>query len=200
MWKCIMSGSLALCHGLLPVAASDHASVSAYNVVWDSPSKDFNGSMPLGNGDIGANVWVGQEGEIHLLISKTDSWGGCGRLLKVGKVRVRCEPALVSPGSSFLQTLDNPHFPALRSSPRLRQAGRSGPLALSGASRRKQTPSNRLWRLHPLHFRLKFAHERSATPIAIAAVHDAKGAPANSSRHETPCCARALADHGHGGE
>ena len=144
MWKCIMSGSLALCHGLLPVAASDHASVSAYNVVWDSPSKDFNGSMPLGNGDIGANVWVGQEGEIHLLISKTDSWGGCGRLLKVGKVRVRCEPALVSPGSSFLQTLDNPHFPALRSSPRLRQAGRSGPLALSGASRRKQTPSSQL--------------------------------------------------------
>ena len=35
----------------------------------------------------------------------------------------------------------NPHFPALRSSPRLRQAGRSDPLALSGASRRKQIPS-----------------------------------------------------------
>ena len=24
-----------------------------YNVVWDSPSKDHNGSIPIGNGDIG---------------------------------------------------------------------------------------------------------------------------------------------------
>jgi sialidase-1 len=28
------------------------------NVVWDSPSENSLGSMPLGNGDIGANVWV----------------------------------------------------------------------------------------------------------------------------------------------
>ncbi len=27
-----------------------------YSVIWDSPSEDFNGSMPIGNGDIGANV------------------------------------------------------------------------------------------------------------------------------------------------
>lgn len=102
-----MTCFLVFCHGLLSVASSsDKASVSDYNVVWYSPSKDFNGSMPLGNGDIGANVWVDQEGDIHLYISKTDSWGGCGRLLKIGKVRVRCEPALVSPGSAFQQTLD----------------------------------------------------------------------------------------------
>jgi hypothetical protein len=31
------------------------------NVVWDSPSKDHNGSMPIGNGDIGMNVWVEAE-------------------------------------------------------------------------------------------------------------------------------------------
>ena len=42
----------------------------------------------------------------------------------------------------------NPHFPALQSTPRLRQAGRSDPLALSGASRRKQIPSSA--RLHNL--------------------------------------------------
>jgi hypothetical protein len=29
-----------------------------YNVVWDSPSRDASGSMPIGNGDLGANVWV----------------------------------------------------------------------------------------------------------------------------------------------
>jgi len=44
----------------------DHASdrVTRYNVVWDSPSADYNGSMPLGNGDIGLNVWVEGSGDL----------------------------------------------------------------------------------------------------------------------------------------
>ena len=29
-----------------------------YNVVWTTPSKDCNGSMPIGNGETGLNVWV----------------------------------------------------------------------------------------------------------------------------------------------
>jgi len=41
-----------------------------------------------------------------------------------------------------ISALPSPHFPALQSSPRLRQAGRSDPLALSGVSRRKQIPSS----------------------------------------------------------
>lgn len=59
------------------------------NVVWDSPSKDHHGSMPLGNGDIGLNAWIEPNGDICFYISKTDSWDENGRLLKVGKVRVR---------------------------------------------------------------------------------------------------------------
>ena len=31
-------------------------SIRRYNVVWDSPSRDASGRMPLGNGDIGANA------------------------------------------------------------------------------------------------------------------------------------------------
>ncbi len=38
--------------------------LDAYNVVWDSPSKDASGSMPIGNGDFGANVWVEENGDI----------------------------------------------------------------------------------------------------------------------------------------
>ena len=34
------------------------SSAARYNVVWDSPSKDYSGSMPLGNGDIGVNAWL----------------------------------------------------------------------------------------------------------------------------------------------
>lgn len=59
-----------------------------YNVVWDAPSKDYNGSIPLGNGDIGLNAWVEKNGALVLYISKTDSWGGNARLLKVDRVQI----------------------------------------------------------------------------------------------------------------
>jgi alpha-L-fucosidase 2 len=77
-----------------------------YNVVWESPSSDHHGSMPIGNGDIGLNVWVEQNGDICFYIGKTDSWGDNGRLLKVGKVRVTCEPAIISQDPEFKQELD----------------------------------------------------------------------------------------------
>jgi hypothetical protein len=41
--------------------------------------------MPLGNGNIGANVWVNPAGELYLLISKTDAWNENGQLLKIGE-------------------------------------------------------------------------------------------------------------------
>lgn len=77
-----------------------------YNVTWDTPSKDYNGSMPLGNGDIGLNVWVEENGDICFYIGKTDSWGDNGRLKKVGKVRVRTNPAIVFTDADFKQELD----------------------------------------------------------------------------------------------
>ena len=80
--------------------------LTEYNVIWDSPSKDHHGSMPIGNGDIGLNVWVEESGDICFYIGKTDSWGDNGRLLKVGKVRVKCIPSIVFPGTEFKQELD----------------------------------------------------------------------------------------------
>jgi alpha-L-fucosidase 2 len=77
-----------------------------YNVIWDSPSKDYNGSMPIGNGDIGLNVWVEESGDLCFYIGKIDTWDENGRLLKVGKVRVKCNPALVFKSSKFKQELD----------------------------------------------------------------------------------------------
>ena len=51
------------------------------NVIWDSPSQNLSGSMPLGNGDIGMNVWVEENGDLLFFISKTDSWSDDGCLL-----------------------------------------------------------------------------------------------------------------------
>jgi alpha-L-fucosidase 2 len=78
--------------------------LDAYNVVWDSPSQDANGSMPLGNGDVGVNVWVEPSGDLVFYISKTDAWDENARLCKIGRVRVKFEPALQA-GASFRQEL-----------------------------------------------------------------------------------------------
>ncbi len=80
--------------------------LSSYNVIWDSPSKDHTGSMPIGNGDIGLNVWAEANGDFCFYIGKTDSWGDNGRLLKVGMVRISCEPAIDFSGGTFRQELD----------------------------------------------------------------------------------------------
>ncbi len=79
-----------------------------YNVVWNSPSGDASGSMPIGNGTVGANVWVDQAGDIVLLISRTDSWSETDRLLKLGRVRITLDPnPFVGPaaGAGMTQTL-----------------------------------------------------------------------------------------------
>src|SRR6266446_1637362 len=76
-----------------------------YNVVWNSPSKDSTGSMPLGNGDIGLNVWVEESGDVVFYIGKTDAWSESARLLKLGRVRVRFSPNPFAAGQPFRQTL-----------------------------------------------------------------------------------------------
>ncbi len=64
------------------------------NVVWDSPSEDSFGSMPLGNGDVGVNVWVEESGDIVFYVSKVDAFDSGHLLPKLGRVRLRLNPAL----------------------------------------------------------------------------------------------------------
>lgn len=89
---------------LFAVSAFGAADVGRYNVVWETPSEGSSGSMPIGNGDIGLNVWVNPAGELLFYISKTDSWSENARLLKLGLVRVKLTPNLLA-GDSFRQTL-----------------------------------------------------------------------------------------------
>ena len=75
------------------------------NVVWDSPSKNSSGSMPIGNGDIGLNTWVEENGDLLLLISKTDAWCENSRIMKVGRVRIALSPSPFVKGQPFRQEL-----------------------------------------------------------------------------------------------
>jgi len=85
----------------------NHDKLNAYNVVWNTPSADSSGSMPLGNGDIGLNVWVEQNGDLLFYISKSDAWNENARLLKLGRVRVSVSfsPNPFVQGTTFQQTL-----------------------------------------------------------------------------------------------
>lgn len=76
-----------------------------YNVVWDSPSENCHGSMPLGNGDIGLNVWVEKIGDLVFYIGKSDAWSDSVRLLKLGRVRVRFSPNPFAAATDFRQEL-----------------------------------------------------------------------------------------------
>jgi hypothetical protein len=62
--------------------------------------------MPLGNGDIGLNVWIEEDGDLLFYVSKTDAWSENGRLLKLGWVRVSVTPNPFSAGKPFRQRLD----------------------------------------------------------------------------------------------
>lgn len=77
--------------------------ISNCNVSWDTPSESSLGSMPLGNGDIGANVWTEPNGDVLLYISKVDAFNHAHLLPKLGKIRIRLSPALDI--NSFNQTL-----------------------------------------------------------------------------------------------
>lgn len=88
-----------------------------YNVEWDTPGPTSSESMPLGNGDIGLNVWVEPGGDLCFYIAKTDAWGAQvksdwdpwmkqgGVLMKLGEVRVS-----LFAGGSVSQLLPGPAF------------------------------------------------------------------------------------------
>ena len=81
----LFSVSLGLsCAGRLNAAAP--AELSHYNVVWDTPGQNAAGSMPIGNGEMGLNLWVEEDGALLFYVSRTDAWSEICRLLKLGRI------------------------------------------------------------------------------------------------------------------
>jgi alpha-L-fucosidase 2 len=101
---------LLICHcslaGNLP--SDVLVELNSYNVTWTTPSTNGSpGSMPIGNGDITANVWVENNGgDLVMYIGKSDSWSEATRLLKVGRIRTHFSPNPFASGSPFSQTLN----------------------------------------------------------------------------------------------
>ncbi len=89
-----------------PSSAPTWDNLDSYNVLWSSPSRDASGSMPIGNGVVGLNVWVEASGDLLFYISRVDAWSECERLLKLGRVRVALSPNPFAEGRPFRQELE----------------------------------------------------------------------------------------------
>jgi hypothetical protein len=80
--------------------------IRQYDVVWDSPGMNASGSMPLGNGEVGINVWAERSGDIFCYLATTDAWNENGSLVKTGLVRIRLTPNPFDEEMLFEQRLD----------------------------------------------------------------------------------------------
>jgi len=74
------------------------------DVTWTTPGRTSADSLPLGNGDIAANIWTDEDGDIHLYLAKSDAWDALSRLIKVGRLRISLKPDLLD-GGQFEQKL-----------------------------------------------------------------------------------------------
>ena len=80
--------------------------ITKYNVTKDGFCASAKDSIPIGNGDSGANVWIDTDGKINLLISKTDAISETTRMIKVGLVKISFEPQIFTENNLPSSTLD----------------------------------------------------------------------------------------------
>jgi alpha-L-fucosidase 2 len=101
----LMAMVLQVCQGSAMATTTEESFVSVNDVTWKTLGKDENNSMPIGNGDLAANVWTEQNGVLVLLLAKSDAWSEMGKLLKLGGVRIRIAPNPFADSVQFMQTL-----------------------------------------------------------------------------------------------
>ena len=110
-WRCFLPFALLLAACSAPGSGSPApveeapAVLDSYDVVWNSPSRDASGSMPMGNGEMGLNLWAEPNGDLVFYISRTDAWSEASRLLKLGRIRLHVEPNPFAEGRAFEQRL-----------------------------------------------------------------------------------------------
>lgn len=79
--------------------------IASNDITWTKLGKDENDSMPIGNGDLAANVWTEQNGDLVLLVAKADAWTELGKLVKLGRIRIKLNPNPFVDAADFTQVL-----------------------------------------------------------------------------------------------
>jgi hypothetical protein len=91
--------------GAVAAMATENRFVTVNNVTWTELGSNENDSMPIGNGDLAANVWTEQNGDLVLLVAKADAWSELGKLDKLGRVRIHLAPNPFVGASGLKQVL-----------------------------------------------------------------------------------------------
>lgn len=79
--------------------------VSDYNLIFREAGVDSWSSMPLGNGEISAQVWTDKEGKLQMYFGTTDSRDGMDNVIKVGKLTIQFEPDILSSKAGYREEL-----------------------------------------------------------------------------------------------
>ncbi len=79
--------------------------IAGDDVTWTSLGTNENDSMPIGNGDLAANVWTEENGDLVLLVAKADAWTELGNLVKLGRVRIHLKSNPFAGPANFTQIL-----------------------------------------------------------------------------------------------
>lgn len=80
--------------------------VENHHVVWTTPAKTAAGLMPLGNGALGVNAGIMENGDLVLYPGRNDSFSEISQLCKVGRLRISFAPNPLRAGTPFLQELN----------------------------------------------------------------------------------------------
>ena len=83
--------ALYLCFGFMSHAAWAEMDLSRYDIVWETPSRHHIDSMAIGNGVVGANVWVNQAGKLCFYVARGDSFSADHILYKLGLIEISIE-------------------------------------------------------------------------------------------------------------
>jgi len=73
------------------------------HIVWDSPSQDASGAMPLGNGVILANTWVEPNGDLLVALAHIESQNK--QASPLGRLRIQLDPPMTVTDGALRQTL-----------------------------------------------------------------------------------------------
>jgi alpha-L-fucosidase 2 len=101
----VLLGLSMSCLGTAVAQTSGNHFVSVNDVTWTTLGQNENDSMPIGNGDLAANVWTEQNGDLVLLVAKADAWSELGKLDKLGRVRIQLTPNPFVGAADFKQLL-----------------------------------------------------------------------------------------------
>jgi hypothetical protein len=91
MFRLILIAILITSGSTIRAQISGKSKQADYNIVWKSESLDATGSMPVGGGKLGLNVWV-EKGDLLFYIGSPEAFDEKGNVIKLGRIRIKTNP------------------------------------------------------------------------------------------------------------